>query len=141
MMQLLKWAEPRCWLNWLTDPQERVTAVLMRLWPQADWLTLPEGVSLTSELLLVLMMLMWLQKWERLSVLPQGLPNLLLYLLRVGPDKLTKVPLHRSELCHWFGLRPLRQTTPHPSSSPQCRPIPLSALQLDRRLNPEYLHW
>ena len=54
-----------------------------------------EGMSLTSELLplLVLVMLMWLQKWERLSVLPQGLPNLLLYLLRVGPDKSTEVPL------------------------------------------------
>ena len=94
-MRLLKWAESPCWLNWLTDPPERVTAVLMRLWPQADWLTMPEGVSLTSELLLllVLVMLMWLQKWERLSILPQSLPNLLLYLLRVGPDKPTEVSL------------------------------------------------
>ena len=37
--------------------------MLMRLRPQADWLTMPEWVSLTFELplLLVLVMLMWLQ--------------------------------------------------------------------------------
>ena len=66
----------------------------MRLRLQADWLTVPEGVSLTPKLLLVLVlvMLMWLQECERLSVLPQGLLNLLLYLLRVGPDKPTEVP-------------------------------------------------
>ena len=92
-MRLLKWAESRCWLNWLTDPLERVTAIQMRLRLQADWLTVPKGVSLTSELLLLLVLvrLMWLQKCERLSVLPQGLLNLLLYLLRVGPDKPTEV--------------------------------------------------
>ena len=67
----------------------------MRLRPQADWLTVPEEVLLTSELLLLLsVMLMRLQKGVRLSVLPQGLLNLLLYLLRGGPDKLTKVLLH-----------------------------------------------
>ena len=80
VMWLLKWAESRRWLNWLTELSERVTAVLMRLWPRADWRTVPEDVLLTPELLLWLsVMLVKLQKWERLSILPQGLLILPLY--------------------------------------------------------------
>ena len=63
MTQLLKRAESRCWLNSVIDPPERVTAVLMRLRLQVDCLTVPELVSLTSELLLLLsVMLIRLQE-------------------------------------------------------------------------------
>ena len=56
---------------------------------------MPEGVSLTSELLLlpVLVMQMWLQKCWNLSILPQDLLNCLLYLLEGEPNKLTVVHL------------------------------------------------
>ena len=91
--RLLKRAESRCWLNSVTDPPERVTAVLMRLRPRADWLTVPELVSLTSELLVpASVMLIRLQEDQRLSILPKDLPNLLPYdLWREGPNKLTEM--------------------------------------------------
>ena len=67
----MKRAESRYRLIRLTAPSERVTSVLVRLRPQADWLTVPEDVLLTPELLLWLsVMLVKLQKEERLSILP-----------------------------------------------------------------------
>ena len=48
--RLMKWAESHCWLNSVIDPPERVTVVLMRLRSRADWLIVPELVSLTSKL-------------------------------------------------------------------------------------------
>ena len=125
----------------------------MRLRPRADWLTVPELVSLTSELfVLASAMLMRLQEDQRLSILPKGLPNLLLYdLWKEEPDKLTEMPLSRVESRCRSGLPLLCQTTPHPSSSPQCKPSLLPAtegfgvapttLRLELRLNPGYLHW
>ena len=55
--------------------------MLIRLWPQADCWIVPEDVLLTLELLMwLLVMLVKLQKEEKLSILPQGLLILLLYL-------------------------------------------------------------
>ena len=152
MTQLLKWAELRCWLNSAIDPPERVTVVLMRLRPWADWLTMPELVSLTSELfVLASVMLIRLQEDQRLSNLPKGLPNLLLYdLWREEPDKLTEMPLSQVESRCRSRLPLLCQIAHHPSNSPQCRPSLLSAtkgfgmaptaLWPELRLNLGYLH-
>ena len=152
-MRLLKWAESRCWLNSVIDPPERVTVVLMQQQPWADWLTMPELVSLTLELfVLASVMLTRLQEDQRLSNLSKGLPNLLLYdLWREGPDKLTQVLPSRARFHCRSRLPLLCQTPPHPSSSPQCRPSLLSAtegfgmaptaLRLELCLNPGYLHW
>ena len=57
-MRLLKWAESCCWLNSVIDPPERVTVVLMQLRPRADWLTMPELVSLTSELFVLALVML-----------------------------------------------------------------------------------
>ena len=66
--------------------------MLVRLQPQADYWMVPEDVLLTSELLLWLSVtLVKLQKEERLSILPQGLLILLLYLWGGGPGKLTEM--------------------------------------------------
>ena len=76
----MKQAESRCRLIRLTAPSEKVTSMLLRLWPQANCRIVPEGMLLTPELLLRLsMMLVKLQKQERLSILPQGLLILLLH--------------------------------------------------------------
>ena len=53
--------------------------MLVRLQPQADCWMVPEGVLLTSELLLwLLVTLVKLQEEEKLSIPPQGLLNWLL---------------------------------------------------------------
>ena len=153
MTWLLKWAESHYWLNSVIDPPKRVTVVLMRLRPWANWLTVPKLVSLTSEpFVLASVMLTRLQEDQRLSNLPKGLPNLLLYdMWREGPDKLTEMlPSRVGSRCR-SGLPLLCQTAPQPSSSPQSRPslLPVTegfgmapiALQPELRLNPGYLHW
>ena len=48
----MKQAESRCRLIRMTVPSEKVTSMLVRLWPQADCWIVPEDVLLTPELLL-----------------------------------------------------------------------------------------
>ena len=64
--------------------------MLMRLRLRADWWTVLEDVLLTPELLLWLsLVLVKLQRGERLSILTQSLLILPLYQQRGGLDKLT----------------------------------------------------